>query len=615
MVLSVRRAGRPTAEEHLASGSAVWPRPRLRHVLSAAALVLLVGAGWIVVTGLLARAELLAAQRSLEALRHSVRSVPGNAGPAAGTPDPVASMRSAAVHAARAHHLTSGPAWYLLERAPFLGPPARTVRGITRAADRLTHEVPPPIVRLRSELAGDSGGKGFGALLSALSGQAPALERAARTVAELRAEAGELPRTSWPPAVGHARAQLVLLLDRMVPATADAAVAARVLPPLLGQHGPRRYFVVVQNTAEARGTGGMPGAFAVLTADRGQLAFETFGNDDAVTGANPEVDLGAEFTARYGRAEPTRYWANSNLSPHFPHAARIWAATWQERSGRHVDGAVALDPTVLSRLLRVTGAGRLADGAELTADNVLDLTERTGYARYPDDAERKAFLLDVARTATGTLQDAFRDPRRLPGLVKAAYDDAAEGRLKMWSAREDEQRLLATRPWGGTFPQEPGPFAGLVVNNAAGGKLDYYLERELSWVPGRCTSRGRFVTARITLTNTAPSSGLPAYVTQRGDKPSYGTRPGDNRLLVSYYASAGANLTGASLDGRPVMAASGVERQHPVYTLDVELPAQSTRTLTLRLVEPISDRVPVLWRQPLVTPLRAHVAPYPACGH
>ncbi|CAL9677851.1 hypothetical protein SUDANB105_08162 (plasmid) [Streptomyces sp. enrichment culture] len=199
----------------------------------------------------------------------------------------------------------------------------------------------------------------------------------------------------------------------------------------------------------------MPGAFA-LTADRGQLAFETFGNDDAVTGANPEVDLGAEFTARYGRAEPTRYWANSNLSPHFPHAARIWAATWQERSGRHVDGAVALDPTVLSRLLRVTGAGRLADGAELTADNVLDLTERTGYARYPDDAERKAFLLDVARTATGTLQDAFRDPRRLPGLVKAAYDDAAEGRLKMWSAREDEQRLLATRPWGGTFPQEPG---------------------------------------------------------------------------------------------------------------------------------------------------------------
>ncbi|CAL9315125.1 hypothetical protein SUDANB51_02886 [Streptomyces sp. enrichment culture] len=523
-------------------------------------------------------------------------------------------MRSAAAHAARAHRITSGPAWYLLTHTPYFGRPAETIRGITKATDRLTHDVLPPVVNIASDVARGSRGGGFAALLPALGGQAPALERAASIATETRAEVRQLPGSPWPHAVGHAHTRLVRLLDRIVPATADAAVAARVLPPVLGQHNPRRYFVVVQNTAEARGTGGMPGAFAVITADRGQLGFEALGNDDAVTGSNPEVDLGAEFTARYGRAQPTRYWANSNLSPHFPHAARIWSATWHQRSGRQVDGVVGLDPTVLSRLLRVTGPRRLADGTQLTADNVLDLAERTGYARYPDDAQRKAFLLDVARTASGSLVNALQDPRRLAGLVRAVYGDAAEGRLKMWSARENEQRLLATRPWGGTFPEDPGPFAGLVVNNAAGGKLDYYLERELSWNPGPCTSRGRLVSARITLRNMAPTSGLPAYVTQRGDKPSYRTRPGDNRLLLSYYASVGAHLTGASLDGRPAMLQSGVERRHPVYTLDVELPAQGTRTLTLDLVEPISDREPVLWRQPLVTPLRAHVGPYPACG-
>lgn len=591
-----------------------FPRPRVRHVLWAAALLCLAGTGWIVVTGLLARSELLAAQRSLETLRHSVMGTTGNAGPEAEITDPEAALRSAAVHAARAHRLTSGPAWYLVAKAPFIGPPAETIRGTTSAAHRLTHDVLPPIVHIAPHLAGDSRERGFGAILSALGGQAPALERAAGIAAEMRVEAGELPRTTWPPAVDHARTQLGRLLDRLAPATADAAMAARVLPPVLGQHSPRRYFVVVQNTAEARGTGGMPGAFAVLTADRGQLGFETFGNDDAVTGASPRVDLGAEFSARYGRAQPTRYWANSNLSPHFPYAARIWAETWHERSGQRVDGVAALDPTVLSRLLRVAGAARLADGTALTADNVLDLAERTGYARYPDDAKRKAFLLDMARTAAGTLVDALHDPRLLPGLLRAAYDEAAEGRLKVWSAREDEQRLLATRPWSGTLPEEPGPFVGLVVNNAAGGKLDYYLERELTWIPGRCTPEGRLITVRITLTNSAPTSGLPAYVTQRGDKRSHRTRPGDNRLLVSYYAGVGAQLTGASLDGRPAMVGSGVERRHPVYTLDVELPAQSTRTLTLSLLEPVSDRAPVLWRQPLVTPLRARVEPYPACG-
>lgn len=591
-----------------------FPRPRARQVLWAAALLCLAGMAWIMATGLLVRAELMAAQRSLETLRSSAMGAAGTADPAAGTAAREAAMRSAAAHAARAHRLTSGPAWYLLAHTPYVGRPAETVRGITKAADRLTHDVLPPVVDVASHVARDSRGGGFAALLPALGSQAPALERAASVAAETRAEVRQMPGSTWPKAVGHAHTQLVRLLDRIVPATADAAVAARVLPPVLGQHSPRRYFVVVQNTAEVRGTGGMPGAFAVLTADRGQLDFEALGNDDAVTGANPKVDLGAEFTARYGRAQPTRYWANSNLSPHFPHAARIWAATWHQRSGRQVDGVVGLDPTVLSRLLSVTGPGRLADGTQLTAGNVLDLAERTGYARYPDDAQRKAFLLDVARTATGSLVNALQDPRRLAGLVRAAYGEAAEGRLKMWSAREDEQRLLATRPWGGTFPDDPGPFAGLVINNAAGGKLDYYLERELSWTPGRCTSRGRLVTARITLRNAAPTSGLPAYVTQRGDKPPYKTRPGDNRLLVSYYASVGAHLTGASLDGRPTNVGSGVERRHPVYTLDVELPAQGARILTLDLVEPISDREPVLWRQPLVTPLRAHVGSYPACG-
>lgn len=591
-----------------------FPRPRARQVLWSAAFLCLAGMAWIVATSLLVRAELTAAQRSLETLRSSAMGAAGHAGPAAGTADPETAMRSAAAHTARAHHLTSGPAWYLLTHTPYLGRPAETVRGITKAADRLTHDVLPPVVNTAWHVMRDSRGRGVAALLPALEGEAPALERAAGIATRTRAEVRQLPGSTWPPAVGHAHAQLVRQLDRIVPATADAAVAARVLPPVLGQHSPRRYFVAVQNTAEARGTGGMPGAFAVVTADRGQLGFDALGNDDAMTGANPKVDLGAEFTGRYGRAQPTRYWANSNLSPHFPHAARIWTATWHQRSGRRVDGVVGLDPTVLARLLSVTGPGRLADGTLLTADNVLDLAERTGYARYPDDARRKAFLLDVARTATSSLVNALQDPRRLAALVRAAYGDAADGRLKMWSAREEEQRLLATRPWGGTFPDDPGPFAGLVINNAAGGKLDYYLGRELSWTPGRCTSRGRLVTARITLRNAAPTSGLPAYVTQRGDKPPYKTRPGDNRLLVSYYASVGAHLIGASLDGRPAMVGSGVERRHPVYTLDVELPAQGTRTLTLSLVEPISDRAPVLWRQPLVTPLRAHVGPYPACG-
>lgn len=117
----------------------------------------------------------------------------------------------------------------------------------------------------------------------------------------------------------------------------------------------------------------------------------------------------------------------------------------------------------------------------------------------------------------------------------------------------------------------------------------------------------------MTLTNRAPDSGLPGYVTLREDSPPYHTQPGDNRLLVSYYAGVGATLTGATLDGRPVELAPGVERGHSVYTLDLELPAQSSRTLVLHLLEPHADRAPTLLQQSLVTPLRTTLKPGGSC--
>jgi hypothetical protein len=203
--------------------------------------------------------------------------------------------------------------------------------------------------------------------------------------------------------------------------------------------------------------------------------------------------------------------------------------------------------------------------------------------------------------------------RRLPALLVALNDAQRDGRLKVWSAHAAEQRLIESRPYAGTLPETPGPFAGLVVNNAAGGKLDYYLDRSLTWEAGACSGGDRTVTATMTLANRAPTSGLPDYVTLRGDSPPYRTRPGDNRLLVSYYAGVGATLTGATLDGRPAQLAPGVERGHSVYTLDLELPARSRRTLVLHLLEPHADGAPVLLQQSLVTPLQATLRPGGSC--
>ncbi|MEU3777166.1 DUF4012 domain-containing protein [Streptomyces sp. NPDC032472] len=592
----------------------------LRNTLLTAAALPLAGAVWIGVTGLLARSELTEAGRDLDALRQlvAVATAPGSAAGKATAPAPARvpeqAVRSAAVHAARAHLLTTGPAWYSAAELPFLGGPVRTVRGAAYAADRLASDVLSPLTGVLPPSTPHGSGGGMSEALAALQRHGPEIARAADVVAEVRTDVHGLPRSTWLPAADRARAALQQQLDRLAPAMTDASLAARVLPSMLGTQGQRRYFLAFQNIAEARGTGGLPGAFAVLRADRGRLSFERFGNNTEMETAKPDIDLGAEFNARYAGSDPTHVWPNSNMSPHFPYAARIWAAAWRKHTGERVDGAIAVDPVTLSRLLQVTGPARMADGTELTADNVVDLTERASYAKYDDIARRKAFFVDAARSAAARLMGALDDTRRLPALLVALNDAQGDGRLKVWSAHAAEQRLLESRPYSGTLPNAPGPFAGLVVNNAAGSKLDYYLDRSLTWEAGACSGSARAVTVTMTLTNRAPASGLPDYVTIRADSPPYRTRPGDNRLQVSYYAGVGATLADATLDGRRALLASGVERGHSVFTLDLELPVGSRRTLVLHLLEPHADGAPTLLRQSLVTPLRTMLKSSGACS-
>lgn len=575
--------------------------------------LLLTGAGWIAVTGLLARSELLSAQRNLQILQGQVTAGPPR------TSSPYlqageASVQRAAEHAARAHRLTTGPAWYAAAHLPFLGEPLRTVRGVTEASDRLAHEVLPPLLRTAAHLRPGAAGNGSHLDLATLRSAAPALQRAARSASKVHTDVDELAHDTWLPAADQARARLVDQLGRLDTLTDEAATAARLLPPMLGANGPRRYLVVFENTAEARGTGGLPGAFAVLTAEGGRVRFEDFGNDTELSDIHAAVDLPSEYARLYGPNAPTGTWVNTNLSPHFPYAARIWAAAWRAHTGRQLDGAFSLDPSVLSGLLASSGSVKLADGTVVTAANVVDLTERTSYTAYENVLQRKAFFLDVAQAVAERLMRSVDDPARRPALFTALLGQLREGRIKVWSAHPDEQRDVLKHPFAGSLPEGPGPFAGLVVTNAAGTKLDYYLDRDLVWEPGRCQADSREITVTVRLSNRAPVSGLPLYVTQRLDKPPYPTRPGDNRLLVSYFASERSELIKATLDGRPATLASGVERGHPVYTRDVELPAGSSRTLVLHLLEPRSDRAPVVLRQPLVRPLHATVRPYGTCS-
>jgi hypothetical protein len=190
-------------------------------------------------------------------------------------------------------------------------------------------------------------------------------------------------------------------------------------------------------------------------------------------------------------------------------------------------------------------------------------------------------------------------------LLKAMGRAAGERRLLLWSADPAIQAQLETTPVSGVIPRTTKPYAGLSIVNDGGNKLDYYLDRSISWQRTGCGST-RDVTVTIKLHNGAPANVSP-YVAERSDRHSYPVKRGDNRLEVAYFATQGGVMRSVTVDGAPGTAGIGSERGHPVYTVDLELPRASTRTIVFHLQEPGTPGPPRVLRQPLVRPLYVSV--------
>jgi Protein of unknown function (DUF4012) len=558
--------------------------------------LILLGGVWVVVTGVLARSQLESVRAEVHQLRAQLTS-----GDLSGARKTLAALQT---HAHRAHELTTGPFWAVAAQLPAGGQPIETVRGITSSADQLAAKALPTLIDVRKKLDPGKLRSADGRInLAVISAVRPALDRANAVMTSASRHIDGLPATTWLSPVDHARADLLTQVRGLAGDVRSADLAVRIAPPMLGATGTKRYFVGFQNEAEARGTGGLPGAFGILEVSNGKPHFTRFENDSYLGRVNTGLSFGAQYDDLYAGDATTSLYVNSDVSPHFPYVGKIWTTMWQKVTGQHLDGAISVDPSALSYLLTVTGPAKLPTGEQVDAGNVVALTQSTAYARFGNNvAARKQYLLDIAKAASTQIVDSHGSNSQ---LLKAAGQAVGERRLLIWSTDPSIQADIAKTAAAGSLPDSARPFAGPVVINSPGNKLDYYLDRSFTWQRTGCGSQ-RTVTATVTLTNTAPT-GLTRYVTNRGDKHSYKVRPGDTRVDLEYYATRGAVLNSVTLDGQSTSAGSGLERGHPVLTVDVELPRGATRTIVFHLAEPEGKGNPRILRQPLVRPMNVTV--------
>ncbi|MCI4677031.1 DUF4012 domain-containing protein [Candidatus Mycolicibacterium alkanivorans] len=585
-----------------------WLRHRYVAWAGLAVLVIVIAFGcWLGFQAHAAKTALEQARNSAQQTKDAL--LKGNTAGASGF------AADAQSHAQAARDATHSLPWNIASLVPWLGRPFKTGQQISDVVLGLTADVLKPTADAGTTVAPNQLLANGRLNVAALRNEEPALSKIAASAARLNAEAQAISDPRYLAALGEARSQLQVQTANIAQMLGNTALAARLAPSMMGADGPRTYFMGFQTNAEARGTGGLLGGFGILRFDNGRPSVDSLGPNTELNKAFTPMSLGPEFDEEFGFTEPTTDFRNSNQSSHFPYAAQIWKSMWEQQTGMNVDGAIALDPIALSYILGATGPVTMPDGETVTKDNVVELTESTVYTRFPtDQSARKEYLQGIATEVVKKVTGPVESPRKLFDALGRAV---SERRISVWSSSPADQELLEETPLAHVIPDDPAPYAEVVINNLGGNKMDYYLDRQIEYVADGCDGDRRMSTVTVRLTNTlSDPSPLPEYVAGKlGFFPGLSENVPRGAMLTSVrlLATKDAQIISAVVNGKKIHVFGATERSHPSFEAQVAISPGKTAEVTFRLSEPTAPgkaRVPV---QPLADELTPKVS-VPVCS-
>jgi uncharacterized protein DUF4012 len=456
---------------------------------------------------------------------------------------------------ARAH--SDNVLWDAVGVLPLVGDDVEAVQVMARAASEASRGATAPATALLEQVQGDRLRDSDGKLnLPAIADLAQPLEQMSAALQTAADDVDAIDPDALVGPLGNVTTKVQDQIDSLLSAAKGGTSVSRLLPPMLGEDGPRTYLLVVQNNAEIRSTGGLPGSLSILEADDGKLALgDQLAVDDFDVLSTPALPLTEEEKALYGDnlGENIR---DANLTPDFPRAAALIDALHTRSFGSSVDGVVAVDPVVLASVLKATGSITV-DGETFTSRNVVRKLLNEVYQRFETRKEQQAYFDKVAAGVFDTLINRQVEPLK---VLRALGRSAADRRFLVWSSHPEEERELATRTSGGKLPRDTGdvPQVGLYLNDATAAKIEYYLDYTASIRSASCTGAGsQTLQVGMVLTSSAPRRGfeLSHYITGTGAYAAKGTM----RMNLRLYAPTGAQITELTANGKPVQL---VTRDH-----------------------------------------------------
>lgn len=560
---------------------------------------------WLASKATTIKTELQAATALLPTLKDQIEA--NDAAKASGT------VESLVQHTGSARSAATDPVWKAASVLPWVGPNLQAASEVAMSADDVARLGAVPLVDAFQSLNWeDLTPRPEGMDLAPIRAAAPQVKAAAHAVRESSSrlnsiETGDLlPQISSP--LLEAREELAALSNELN----SAADAANLAPSMLGADAPRRYLLLMQNNAESRATGGIPGALAVLHLEGGKLSLESQTSASALGTFTPPLAIDAEQKAIYS-ARVGKFMQDVNLTPDFATTARTAHAMWEKKTGESVDGVLSLDPVALSFLLEATGPVKITDPAiqkignnlptELNGKNVVRTLLSDAYADIEDPSFQDAYFAGAAKEIFSAISAGKSDPKDLMEAISKGVD---ERRILLWSTSSDEQATIGKYSIGGLVSGSsvsPAGF-GVYFNDGTGAKMDYWMKRTVQVIQD-CTRDGyREVRIKVTSTNTAPAdaaTSLPAYVTGGG---SFGIPPGSVQTNVVTYGPAQSNIDTVVKDGEQISFAAQRHSQRPVATTTVRLPPGQSSSVEFTFGHIVQHADPEIVVTPTTQPLK-----------
>lgn len=518
---------------------AIWRRLRL---------VVLAVVGVIVVLGLVLAYRALQAKSSLTRAESHARLLNVQVGDSDVAAAKV-TLRDLQADAREARSHTDGVLWAAAGHLPVLGPNFTAVKTVSKALDTIAATGIAPVVDVADHLDPASFSPKNGRIdIDAMTKIAPSLATADKVLTASQRAVGQIKTDEL---FGPLRDPIINAQKTLADARAKVAAgsdAVSVMPAMLGGSEKRTYILVFQNNAEIRATGGLPGAWAEVTAKDGKISLGRQGTaGDFPYSDKPVVDLGSDEIGLYSEIM-ANFWQDTNFTPDFPRTGQLMRAFYKKSFGTSVDGVISVDPVALSYLIKGTGPITLADGKRLTSDNTVKLLLNDPYLNIATNELQNAYFADAAQRVFEAVSSGTGNAREIfAGIMKAT----SENRILVWSAKRAEQEILAPTRVSGALARDEGatPHVGLYLNDSTATKLEYYLHYTTDVRATACTRAGTQTLKTTTvLSSTAPKNAgsLPPSILG----PGIDAKPGSMRMNLRFYAPHGGAMTDLKVNGK-----------------------------------------------------------------